>query len=225
MITFMKSFFAVALFALVLFTPQLLLAADFQALTSIPGIQQAANSRNLAAFLNTLYMLCVGAAAILAVLKIVQGGVTYMLGDSITEKREARHHITLAVLGLVLVLAPALVFGIIDPDILRLNVDLTGLRTEATGPATTSGGSDVTWVSTNANDAATCQSQGGVWSTESAGTYRCSHQTAHEEEYPVGSTAIPETETNACRAQQGCEVHALPRSQYSCVCTAPTTEN
>ena len=51
-----------------------------------------------------------------------------MLGDSVTEKREARHHIALAVFGLVLVLSPAIVFGVIDPRILNLNVDVSKLN-------------------------------------------------------------------------------------------------
>ncbi len=101
--------------------------ASFTPLTSLPGVAEASQQVNLPAFLNSLYRTCVGAAAVLAVLQIVRGGVTYMLGDSVTEKREARHHIALAVFGLVLVLAPALVFGIIDRRILDLSVDVSQL--------------------------------------------------------------------------------------------------
>jgi len=108
--------------------------ADFLPLTTLPGVTEAANSVNLSAFLNSIYGICVGAAAVLAVLQIVRGGVTYMLGDSVTEKREARHHIALAVFGLVLVLSPAIVFGIIDPRILNLNVDVTGLKSTGGTP-------------------------------------------------------------------------------------------
>ena len=67
-------------------------APSFIALTSIPGVQEAADSKSLAILLNNLYRICLGAAAVIAVLKIVQGGVTYMLGDSVTEKKEAKHH-------------------------------------------------------------------------------------------------------------------------------------
>jgi hypothetical protein len=110
----------------------------FTALTSIPGVQEAANSRSLAILLNNLYRICIGAAAVIAVLKIVQGGITYMLGDSVTEKKEAKHHITMAVLGLVFILSPYLVFNVIDPRILKLDVDVSGL---APGPvAPTVGG-------------------------------------------------------------------------------------
>ncbi len=108
-------------------------APSFTALTSIPGVQEAANSQSLAILLNNLYRLCIGAAAVIAVLKIVQGGVIYMLGDSITEKKDAKHHITMAVLGLLFLLTPYLVFSVIDPRILRLDVDVSGLTP---GPVT-----------------------------------------------------------------------------------------
>lgn len=114
-------------------------APEFLALTSIPGVQEAANSRSLAILLNNLYRLCIGAAAVIAVLKIVQGGVTYMLGDSVTEKKEAKHHITMAVLGLVFILSPYLVFNVIDPRILKLDVDVSGLTPGPVTPPTLGG--------------------------------------------------------------------------------------
>ena len=108
-------------------------APSFIPLTSIPGIQEAVASDSLAILLNNLYKLCIGLAAVIAVLKIIQGGVTYMLGDSVTEKKEAKHHIAMAVLGLVFILSPYLVFSVIDPRILKLDVDVSGLKPPAPG--------------------------------------------------------------------------------------------
>lgn len=102
--------------------------SGFQPLTQIPGIKDVADSSTLPNFLNTLYKLCVGIAAALAVLQIMRGGMTYMLGDSVTEKKEARNLIAMSVVGLLLVLSPAIVFGIIDPRILNLQVDFTKLQ-------------------------------------------------------------------------------------------------
>lgn len=113
--------------ALALLLPAVAHAQSFQPLTSIPGIAEAAASPNLTAFLNTVYKLCIGVAAVLAVVQILRGGITYMLGDGVTEKREARHHIYMAVFGLVLVLSPAIVFGIIDARILDLQINVGGL--------------------------------------------------------------------------------------------------
>ena len=109
-------------------------APSFTALTSIPGVQEAVASQSLAILLNNLYKLCIGLAAVIAVLKIIQGGVTYMLGDSVTEKKEAKHHIAMAVLGLVFILSPYLVFSVIDPRILKLDVDVSGLKPDPVVP-------------------------------------------------------------------------------------------
>jgi Type IV secretion system pilin len=139
--------FAIAALGMLSF-PFLALAQDFVPLTSIPGIQEAASANSIGTFLNSLYRLCIGAAAVIAVLKIIQGGITYMMGDSITEKRDAKHNISMAIFGLVLVLSPYLVFSIIDPRILRLDVDLSTLApppiTEQTGDVPGTPGTDTT---------------------------------------------------------------------------------
>lgn len=125
-----------ALFSLLLVTLLLpvLAHADqtFVPLTQIPAVADIQQSQNFSDFLNGLYKICIGIAAVVAVLKIVQGGIIYMLSDSITEKRTAREHISLAIIGLVLVLSPAIVFGIIDPRILQFNVDVASLSPGST---------------------------------------------------------------------------------------------
>ncbi|MBY0110906.1 pilin [Patescibacteria group bacterium] len=109
--------------------PQAVLAAEgFTPLTQIPGIENIASSSGLPEFLNNIYQLCIGAAAVLAVLQIMRGGVIYMMGDSITEKKEAKDLIVMSIVGLLLVLSPAIVFGIIDPRILNLNVGFDRLN-------------------------------------------------------------------------------------------------
>lgn len=117
----------VALSLTALFLPGLVFAGSledtaFVPLTSIPGIAQAGNIDTLPEFLNNLYKLAIGAAAVLAVLQIVRAGIVYMGGDSVTEKKEAKQLITYAIGGLVLVLSPVIVFSIINPDILSLKI-------------------------------------------------------------------------------------------------------
>lgn len=97
-------------------------ATAFVPLTSIPGIESAANAQTLPDFLNTLYKLAIGAAAVLAVLQIVRAGIVYMGGDSVTEKKEAKQLIVLSLGGLLLILSPVIVFSIINPDILSLKI-------------------------------------------------------------------------------------------------------
>lgn len=135
----MKKFLILLSLAL-LFIPASVHAVDFQALTGIPGIKEAGSSQNLGTLINNLYRIAIGIAGVIAVLQIIKGGITYMLGDGVTEKREATHHIRMSVLGLFLVLSPYLVFSIIDPRIVNnLNIDLSVL----TPPAPTPGGTAV----------------------------------------------------------------------------------
>jgi hypothetical protein len=121
--------------ATLLLAPLLVFAQDttstaFIPLTSIPGIESAGNANSLPDFLNNLYRLMIGAAAVLAVLQIVRAGIMYMGGDSITERKEAKNLIALAIGGLVLILSPVIVFSVINPDILSLKIGKLGELTK-----------------------------------------------------------------------------------------------
>ena len=124
----------------------------FVPLTSIPGIESAGNAETLPAFLNNLYKLAIGVAAVLAVLQIVRAGVMYMGGDSITEKKDAKNLIALSVGGLILVLSPVIVFSIINPSILSLKI---GGLDELANTGFTEGGGTAT--STPSEDRSICE--------------------------------------------------------------------
>ena len=100
----------------------------------LPGISDFATSGSLPDLFNSIYKICIGVAATLAVLQIMRAGVMYMGGDSITEKKEARDLISMSVIGLVLVLSPVIVFSIINPKILNLDIGQIKLA-PASGPA------------------------------------------------------------------------------------------
>ncbi len=110
---------------LVLGTPIIAFAQDtsFVPLTNIPFLTETGNAYNLEAFLNGLYRLSIGIAAVVAVLQIMRAGVMYMGGDSVTEKKEAKNLIALSIGGLILVLSPVIVFSVINPEILTLKID------------------------------------------------------------------------------------------------------
>lgn len=99
-------------------------------LPSLPGIDTLQSGTSLAPFLSQVYKICIGLAAVLAVLQLMRAGVMYMGGDSITEKKEARELITLSIIGLLLVLSPVIVFTIINPKILQLDINASSLKTE-----------------------------------------------------------------------------------------------
>jgi type IV secretory pathway VirB2 component (pilin) len=112
----------------------------FVPLTNIPILFNAVNAPTLPLFLNAIYKYMIGIAATLAVIEIMIAGVQYMGGGSVSETKDARNRIQNAVLGLVIVLAPAIVFGLINPKILNLDLgsDFNSLNTTTTAaPAAT----------------------------------------------------------------------------------------
>ena len=124
--------FATVACAIILF-PTLVFAqgsVEFVPLAPIPGLTDTVETDNLATFFNALYKFAIGIAVVLAVLQLIRAGLMYMGGDSVTEIGKAREIIRETILGLLLVLAPALVFGIINPDILNLKLDTKSLRVE-----------------------------------------------------------------------------------------------
>ena len=110
--------------------------SGFIPLTNIPQLTDLGNSFALDNFLNQLYRISIGIAAVVAVLQIMRAGIMYMGGDSVTNKKEARDLIGLSIGGLVLVLSPFIVFSIVNPSILSLKIDTSNLGTEI-GRATT----------------------------------------------------------------------------------------
>lgn len=111
------------------------LAADgFVALAPIPGLTEGtvATSNNLPLFFNNLYKYLIGIAAVLAVIEITWGGLEISTQDSVSKQSSGRERISQAIFGLILVLSPALVFGIINPQILNLQLNLGQINLDFT---------------------------------------------------------------------------------------------
>lgn len=120
------------LLSFVLLTPLFALAAEagqFVPLTSLPGLAEGGNAETMTVFLNSLYKICIGAAAAIAVLQIIRAGILFMTNKgSISENEQARSLVQGAVLGLLLVLSPVIVFTIINPKILTLDFGVAALK-------------------------------------------------------------------------------------------------
>ncbi len=106
-------------------------AQGFVPLTNIPGLTDVtANSTGgFANFFNNLYKYLIGIAAVLAVIEIIWGGLEISTQDSVSKHSDGKSRITQAILGLVLILLPVLVFTIINPSILNLSLNLPPLQT------------------------------------------------------------------------------------------------
>jgi len=125
--------------------------SGFTALAPIPGLTDISNtavvnSTTLANFFNNLYKYLIGLAAILAIIEIIYAGFRMATNqDNVSVLTDSKGRIWQAILGLVLVLSPVIVFSIINPSILNLSFNLPALNTAsapsgagtATNPATT----------------------------------------------------------------------------------------
>lgn len=112
-------------------------AEGFVPLAGIPNLTEgvAADTAGLANFFNNLYKFLIGAAAIIAIVEIILGGLQISSQDSISKQGEGRERIQQAIFGLILVLSPVVVFSIINPSILNLSLDsLTPLDTKYDAP-------------------------------------------------------------------------------------------
>ncbi len=92
----------------------------YQPLVGIPGVDNAASNFNQ--YINQLYFVSISIAALLAVIKIIIGGVKWMLTDVVTQKSDAKNDIRSALLGLLLIIAAVLILGTINPQLTNLNV-------------------------------------------------------------------------------------------------------
>jgi len=77
---------------------------------------------SLGEYLNEIFTFTLAIAALLAVIRITMGGITYMTSSSGGATGEARETIKSAVLGLLVILATYLILNQINPDILRFDI-------------------------------------------------------------------------------------------------------
>ncbi|CAN5710165.1 hypothetical protein BH11PAT2_BH11PAT2_08640 [soil metagenome] len=219
-------------------------ATTFVPLNPIPGILDAASSPSLPTFFNNLYKICIGVAASIAVLQLMRAGFMFMVNKgSVSHNEAAKSIISNSILGLVLVLSPAIVFGIINPSILNLNLNVTALQpkplatvdTSSPKPATGqfSGADAYLWEHTPdpANDAGACAASNGTLfyqcrkKDESGGREIAQNDscTSDENKYSVCSPggSVPSSGA-ACTAQYGStfQIQNLDKTTYSCDASA-----
>lgn len=133
---------------------------SFVPLAPIPGLTTGAvaTSAGTANFLKNLYVYLIGLAAVLAVVEIIWGGLEIATKDSVSKKSDGKKRIWQALMGLALVLSPALVFGIINPAILNMSVAMAPLNVQnSTGYAPAVTQTVITRTTANNDQAAMAQ--------------------------------------------------------------------
>ncbi len=118
---------ATPLFAQVTYTP----------LVGIPGIS---GTPSLPDYINKIYILTIAIGVLIAIMRIAYAGVKYSMSGVVTDKESAKSDIKGVLLGLAILLLPALVLGTINPDLLRLDF-LNGIEKIDMSTGAVSGGS------------------------------------------------------------------------------------
>lgn len=90
----------------------------------VPLVDANLETDSLGGYINSLYLLSVSIAGLLAVIKLVIAGAKYMLTDSVPGQGDAKKEIKSALLGLLLVISAVLILTIIDPDLVENDLTL-----------------------------------------------------------------------------------------------------
>jgi type IV secretory pathway VirB2 component (pilin) len=104
--------------------PVLVFAAGYQPLAPVPDLtsfEAKSAPTDLGSYLQDLYKFLVGAAAALAVIMVIWGGVEYMTTDAIGHHEEGKQKIQNAVLGLLLALSSYIILKTVNADLLKLD--------------------------------------------------------------------------------------------------------
>ena len=118
---------ALSLVLLICLSPLAALAEEktgYNLLSPLPNTGGQTGASDFGGYLNQMFRLAIGMAAIFAVFFMVVGGIEYMSTDAWTGKKEGMKKIQNAFWGLVLVLASWLILNTINPDILKLKLDI-----------------------------------------------------------------------------------------------------
>jgi len=131
-----------AVLAMIILPTVIVLAADdlsYTVLAPLPGTTESDNTTTLQKYLPGLFKLLIGLSAVAAVLMIVIGGFQYISTDAIQKKSEGKERIKNAVLGLVLVISAWLILNTINPNLLKINLNIESVTTEAPSGVTLGG--------------------------------------------------------------------------------------
>lgn len=103
--------------------PDFALAAEkaFKSIQPIPGIE-VGSELTTAGYIQVLYNLAIGAAALLVLFKLISAGVQYMFSELVTSKQKAKSDIMNALLGLLIILSAVLLLNTINPNLTKLDL-------------------------------------------------------------------------------------------------------
>ena len=112
-------------------------AYAYTLLQPLPGIGGGAAGPGLADYLSWLFRCMLVAAAFLAIIQIVIGGIQMIIGGaSETSRTSAKSRIQDAIYGLLLALASWLILWTINPDLAQMKLTIPEITIKVTAPST-----------------------------------------------------------------------------------------
>jgi hypothetical protein len=93
----------------------------YQPLVPIDGSIDTATANNLPKYLEAIFKLAIGLAALFAVIMITVGGIQYMTSESIGGKEDGKERIENAVIGLLLAISSWLILYTVNPKTIEFN--------------------------------------------------------------------------------------------------------
>jgi hypothetical protein len=122
--------FRILLILIALVIPSLVIGQDKSPLqryeplaVGIPGVTDTDAARpTLVQYLNAIFSLLIAIAGVLAVIRIVLAGFSYMTTDAWGSKEEAVGTIRAVVIGLIVLLLSVVILKTLNPDLLRLDI-------------------------------------------------------------------------------------------------------
>lgn len=170
------------------------------------------DTTNIGSYINSLYLISISIAALLATIKLIIAGAKYMLSDVVTTQGEAKKEIQSSLLGLLLVISAVLILTIINPDLIsnQLTIQRVAPATVPSGGGSASSNSG-TNTSNLGNTIVTTQTNG---SGNRVATYDFS-QYPNTRQRQV-SVAARERE---CSSEYG--IYNLSADRNSATCTFP----
>lgn len=98
------------------------------ALSPLPGISDVTGKTNLNTYIKGMFQLAIGLAGVLAVLRIIMGGITYMTTDAFDGKSDAKETIRDAIIGLLLAISAYTILATVNPKLVDFQFGVEGLR-------------------------------------------------------------------------------------------------
>lgn len=116
---------------------------DPTVLAPLPGVaDKAGDTTTFNQYIPAIFNLAIGLSAVFAVFMIVVGGLQYMSTDAIQKKSDGKERIKNSVYGLIMVICAYLVLYTINPNLLKLDLNIETISIKSDNSAWSSTASD-----------------------------------------------------------------------------------